>query len=91
MPYSPEHKGGTRERILRSARQLFNRKGFSEVTIDEIMAAAGLTRGGFYNHFHGKEELSMPRPSPNSFTAIRPSNGRSSTSIPRRAVNRSPA
>lgn len=57
MPYSPEHKGGTRERILRSARQLFNRKGFSEVTIDEIMAAAGLTRGGFYSHFNSKEEL----------------------------------
>lgn len=57
MPYSPEHKSETRERILRSARQLFNRKGLSEVTIDEIMAATGLTRGGFYNHFHTKEEL----------------------------------
>jgi AcrR family transcriptional regulator len=57
MPYSPEHKNETRERILQSARRLFNRKGFSEVTIDEIMTAAGLTRGGFYNHFQTKEEL----------------------------------
>src|SRR5262249_58698300 len=31
--------------------------GFAEVTIDEIMADAGLTRGGFYNHFGTKEEL----------------------------------
>jgi TetR/AcrR family transcriptional regulator, transcriptional repressor for nem operon len=57
MPYSPRHKEDTRSRILRSAARLFNRKGFSEVTIDEIMAAAGLTRGGFYRHFHGKDEL----------------------------------
>jgi TetR/AcrR family transcriptional regulator, transcriptional repressor for nem operon len=57
MPYPPEHKNETRERILQSARRLFNRKGFSEVTIDEIMTAAGLTRGGFYNHFQSKEEL----------------------------------
>ena len=57
MPYSPEHKRETRERILKSARHLFNRKGFAEVTIDEIMAEAGLTRGGFYNHFDTKERL----------------------------------
>jgi AcrR family transcriptional regulator len=57
MPYKPEHKRQTRERIVRGARRLFNRKGFSEVTIDEIMAEAGLTRGGFYRHFATKEEL----------------------------------
>jgi TetR/AcrR family transcriptional regulator, transcriptional repressor for nem operon len=57
MPYAPEHKLETRERIVKSARRLFNRKGFAEVTIDEIMADAGLTRGGFYKHFNAKEEL----------------------------------
>jgi len=57
MPYAPEHKHGTRRRILESARRLFNRKGFAEVSIDEIMANAGLTRGGFYRHFSGKDEL----------------------------------
>jgi AcrR family transcriptional regulator len=31
--------------------------GFAQVTIDEIMAHAGLTRGGFYNHFDTKEAL----------------------------------
>ena len=39
------------------ARSLFNRRGFADVSIDEIMANAGLTRGGFYNHFATKEEL----------------------------------
>jgi TetR/AcrR family transcriptional repressor of nem operon len=57
MPYSAEHKRETRERIVKSARRLFNGKGFAEVTIDEIMAHAGLTRGGFYKHFNTKEEL----------------------------------
>lgn len=57
MPYSPEHKIETRKRIVASARKLFNRRGFTEVSIDEIMADAGLTRGGFYNHFAAKEEL----------------------------------
>jgi AcrR family transcriptional regulator len=57
MPYTPEHKAETRRKIVESARRLFNRQGFTGVSIDEIMAEAGLTRGGFYNHFNTKEEL----------------------------------
>ena len=57
MPYSQEHKVRTRERIVESARSLFNRHGFTRVSINAIMAEAGLTRGGFYNHFNTKDEL----------------------------------
>lgn len=57
MPYPPDHKAKTRARIVRSARALFNRHGFAEVTIDQVMARAGLTRGGFYHHFGSKEAL----------------------------------
>jgi AcrR family transcriptional regulator len=57
MPYPPEHKDETRQRILRSAARLFNRRGFADVTIDEIMTKAGLTHGGFYRYFEGKDEL----------------------------------
>ena len=57
MPYTAEHKAETRKRIVQSARRLFNRHGFSEVSIDDIMAGAGLTRGGFYTHFRTKDEL----------------------------------
>jgi AcrR family transcriptional regulator len=57
MPYAAEHKQQTRSRILDSARRLFNRNGLTEVSIDAIMAGAGLTRGGFYSHFGSKEEL----------------------------------
>lgn len=57
MPFTAEHKQKTRERIVECARELFNRRGFEEVSIDEIMQRAGLTRGGFYNHFKTKEDL----------------------------------
>lgn len=57
MPYTIEHKQQTRGRIVEAARVLFNRHGFQEVTIDQVMKSAGLTRGGFYNHFKSKESL----------------------------------
>ena len=57
MPYTSEHKTRTRLRIVECARLMFNRKGFDQVSIDEIMKGAGLTRGGFYNHFSSKEDL----------------------------------
>lgn len=57
MPYTAEHKARTRARIIESARRLFNRHGFEQISIDRIMSDAGLTRGGFYNHFGSKDEL----------------------------------
>ena len=57
MPYRPEHKPETRARIVEAARILFNRHGYDNVTIDMVMEAASLTRGGFYGHFRNKEEL----------------------------------
>ena len=45
MPYAPKHKRDTREKILESARRLFNRNGYSGVSIEEIMSDAGLTHG----------------------------------------------
>ena len=57
MPYTAQHKLATRQKILESARRLFNAKGFAAVSIEEVMSAAGLTHGGFYRHFSGKDEL----------------------------------
>jgi len=47
----------TRDRILRAAYQLFLRKGYSDVSLSELVNAAGLTKGGFYHHFESKDEL----------------------------------
>ena len=57
MPYHPDHKVQTRRKIVRAARRLFNRHGYGGVSIDQIMADADLTRGGFYAHFSSKDEL----------------------------------
>jgi TetR/AcrR family transcriptional regulator, transcriptional repressor for nem operon len=57
MPYPPHHREETRLRIVRSARKLFNHHGFDGVSIDDVMADAGLTRGGFYSYFRTKAEL----------------------------------
>lgn len=57
MPYSPQHKARTRERILAVAARLFRERGYENVSIDQLMAAAGRTRGGFYAHFSSKQAL----------------------------------
>ena len=57
MPYTQAHKNRSRERIIAASRELFNSRGYLSVSIDEIMKLAGLTRGGFYNHFRDKEDL----------------------------------
>src|SRR5262249_53738171 len=57
MPYRPEHGAKTRARILHGARTLFTRRGFEGVSIDELMASAGLARGAFYSYFQSKSQL----------------------------------
>jgi len=57
MPYSPDHRDATKKKIVDAARKLFNRRGFEKVSVNEIMAAAGLTRGGFYSYFESKSDL----------------------------------
>lgn len=57
MPYPAGHRDNTRTRIVHAARRLFNRNGFENVSIDQIMAAAGLTRGSFYNYFDSTSDL----------------------------------
>lgn len=57
MRYPEGHKASTRERIVATAARLFRVHGFAAVGIDRLMAAAGLTRGGFYNHFRSKAAL----------------------------------
>lgn len=37
--------------------KLFREKGFNGVSVSDLMAAAGLTHGGFYGHFSSKDEL----------------------------------
>lgn len=57
MPYAKDHKAKSKDRILRSATELFCRYGFNRVSISEIMKLAKMTHGAFYAHFESKEAL----------------------------------
>jgi TetR/AcrR family transcriptional regulator, transcriptional repressor for nem operon len=57
MPYAAGHRTEVRDKIVQSARRLFNRHGFDNVSITQIMAGAGLTHGGFYSYFKSKSDL----------------------------------
>jgi TetR/AcrR family transcriptional repressor of nem operon len=43
--------------IIHESQKLFSLKGFGNTGINDIIEAAGTSKGGFYNHFASKEEL----------------------------------
>jgi TetR/AcrR family transcriptional regulator, transcriptional repressor for nem operon len=47
----------TRRRIVRTASVEFRRNGINGTGLSDLMAAAGLTHGGFYRHFGSKDQL----------------------------------
>jgi len=47
----------TREAIVAAAADHIKRTGIAEASLADVMAAAGLTHGGFYRHFRNKEQL----------------------------------
>jgi AcrR family transcriptional regulator len=47
----------TREALIAAAHGMFAEKGFAGVATEEIVRAAGVTRGALYHHFDGKREL----------------------------------
>jgi len=57
VPYPAGHCERVRKKIIDSARRLFNRRGFESVSINEIMADAKMTHGGFYSYFGSKSDL----------------------------------
>jgi TetR/AcrR family transcriptional regulator, transcriptional repressor for nem operon len=57
MPYPAGHRDAVKCKIIDSARKLFNRHGFESVSLNQVMAGAGLTHGGFYTYFRSKSDL----------------------------------
>jgi len=57
MPYPAGHRVAVKKSIVDSARRLFNRYGFDNVSISQIMEGANLTHGGFYSYFKSKSDL----------------------------------
>lgn len=56
MRYSVGHKAQAHARIVETASRQFRRRGL-EISVVDLMKAEGLTHGGFYRHFKGKEAL----------------------------------
>ncbi|MCS7480399.1 TetR/AcrR family transcriptional regulator [Umezawaea endophytica] len=52
-----EDKARNRQNILDAAGRMFRSQGIDAVGIAELMKEAGLTHGGFYNHFASKSDL----------------------------------
>jgi len=48
-----------REIIVEAATRLFRERGLHGISVVDVMAAAGLTHGGFYGHFESKEALAQ--------------------------------
>ncbi len=47
----------TRNKILDAAEDVFNDRGYSQTSLNEIAQVAGMTRGAVYWHFKNKEDL----------------------------------
>lgn len=50
-------KKALKEQIFVQALQLFQEKGFEQVTVQEIASACGIAKGTFFNYFTKKEEI----------------------------------
>lgn len=46
-----------KQTIILEALRLFSLKGYLSTSVQDIIGAAGASKGGFYNHFKSKEEL----------------------------------
>lgn len=52
-----DRSASTRAALMAAGRELFARRGFDAVAAEDIVAAAGVTRGALYHHFDGKRGL----------------------------------
>jgi TetR/AcrR family transcriptional repressor of nem operon len=57
MRKSKQEAAETRQRILKTAGAKFRQNGIGGTGLSDLMAAAGLTHGGFYRHFQSKGQL----------------------------------
>ena len=59
MRTSRDDKAKTHQRIVQGAARLMRERGLAATSVADVMNDAGLTHGGFYRHFDGKEALML--------------------------------
>ena len=52
-------RGEARARLIEAARSLVRHRGFAATSVDDLCAAAGVTKGAFFHHFPSKEALGV--------------------------------
>jgi TetR/AcrR family transcriptional regulator, transcriptional repressor for nem operon len=57
MRKSKQEAAETRQRIIKAAAAKFRQNGIGGTGLSDLMAAAGLTHGGFYRHFDSKDQI----------------------------------
>lgn len=57
MRITRQQAAENKARVVETAADLLRERGFDRVSITDLMGAADLTHGGFYNHFGGKDDL----------------------------------
>ena len=53
----PKGQTGTKDRIMDTAIDLFSRKGYEAVSVQEIAAAVGIKKSSIYSHFKSKDQI----------------------------------
>jgi hypothetical protein len=61
MPYPAGHRAVTREKIVDSARKLFNQHGFDSVSVRQIMAGTSHDGDEALSQSHGEDEARVRR------------------------------
>lgn len=56
---SPKTATTTRTKLLDAAVRVIREKGYCGTSLDDLCAAAGITKGGFFHYFKSKEELAI--------------------------------
>lgn len=56
---SRKQKPSTKQSLLNAAFSVIRAKGYTATTVDELCAAAGVSKGAFFHHFASKEELAV--------------------------------
>jgi TetR/AcrR family transcriptional repressor of nem operon len=57
MPATQQHSA--KDKILDAALSVIRTKGYAASTVDDLCAAAGVTKGAFFHHFKSKEDLAV--------------------------------
>lgn len=55
-PMTDSDAGKARDRILQATRQVFARAGYHDISVEQVIAEAGVSRPTFYRYFHSVDE-----------------------------------